>query len=182
MLVTKDSVHALAGRRTAAAGDAVPHFTSTGPVDHLMVGTGVKFDEMLAGLERDQVRHIMCHSRWSMHQLIEHLARRIGKAKLYFTTWTVTEAPMRTLLRLHNQGVITAMHAVLDDRVEKQNANGAQLALANIASIAFTGIHAKCFVLIGENESYTVVTTANLTRNKRIELYVVDTHAHVANG
>ncbi|MBL8000418.1 MAG: hypothetical protein JNL05_00535, partial [Flavobacteriales bacterium] len=47
---------------------------------------------------------------------------------------------------------------------------------------AFTGIHAKCFVLIGENESYTVVTTANLTRNKRIELYVVDTHAHVANG
>jgi hypothetical protein len=127
--------------------------------------------ELLGNLDLQPNYYIPCRATWSMHHLLAYLVRLAGPSKVWLTSWTITEGPVRSILQLVDAGLITQLRCVFDERVMKQNANAAQLAMANIAEIGFTGIHAKCMVVMGNERCFTVCSTANITRNKRIELY-----------
>lgn len=143
-------------------------------------GKGDKLASVLPRLEQQTHVHLPSFSRWSMVGLLEHLLHLTGPAEVWLTSWTITEDPMRSIIRMMVEGRILSIAALFDDRAPNYNAKGAQLAKANIERLAFIPIHAKVMVLMNEQWAVSVVSTANITRNKRVERYVICTHREVA--
>jgi hypothetical protein len=82
----------------------------------VLLGESVRHLEGCIGaLKRDAVVHFVTYGKWSMHQLIIYLLKQIGPAKLYMTSWSLTEQPLRALLNARLQGLqmVEDMGAVL---------------------------------------------------------------------
>lgn len=134
------------------------------------------------GQLRDNVLICMpCHATWSMHHLLTYLLEHIGPSRTWLTSWTITEGPVRSIVKLQERGLITDLACLFDARVGKYNANALQLAQRSFTRVGLTSIHAKCLVMVNDLWAVTVLSTANITRNKRIELYWISTHREVAD-
>jgi hypothetical protein len=176
MLVTRDKVAAL----TAVGSPRVDRsFGADGTAASVRAAVGVDFANLLGDLP-NSLHCLPCEANWSMHHLLRYLVEKAVWPRVWLTSWTISEAPMRAILQMVDEGLMMPPRCVFDDRVAKQNPNASQLAFANIAHIGLTGIHAKCMVVIGSKRSFTVCSTANITRNKRRELYWICTDAGVA--
>lgn len=113
--------------------------------------------------------------RWSMHQLLEYLLQKTGPCRVWMTTWTITEEPMRALLAMIKDGLILELNAVLDYRIERRKPEAFQLASSIITRIKLTKCHAKVLVLKNETWSVTILGSANFSKNPRIEAGVIFT-------
>jgi hypothetical protein len=142
---------------------------------HLLGRSLADLREEIPKLEHDTVTHYATGGRWSMHEVILHILELIGPAKMYLTTWTVTEDPMRALFQGINSGMVTELYCVLDYRIEKRKAEAFQLAKVNASKIKLTKCHAKVTVLQNEEWSVSIVSSANLSANPRIEAGVICT-------
>lgn len=120
-------------------------------------------------LEQDQALQFATAGRWSMHQLLEYLLLKTGPAKVWMTTWTITEEPMRALLGMITSGLITELNAVLDYRIERRKPEAFQLASSIITRIKLTKCHAKVLVIKNDTWSITILGSANFSKNPRIE-------------
>lgn len=125
----------------------------------------------------DQAQQFVTAGRWSLHQLLEYLLRRIGPCRLWMTTWTITEEPMRVLLSLIREGLILELNAVLDYRIERRKPEAFQLASNIMTRICLTKCHAKVVVLRNEKWNVTILTSANFSKNPRIEVGTIFTDA-----
>lgn len=169
-----------AGRHVNDEG--IPVATSRGAVRFSLLEGNGKLRDAVANLESNLTLHLWSKRRWSMFQLLEILLEQTGKADVWLTSWTVTEEPIRRIAQLKAAGTIREFNALFDTRASVNNPNGVQMARKTANRIAFVPIHAKCMVLMGERSCVSVSTSANLTRNKRIEKYVLSTHEEVAHG
>jgi hypothetical protein len=176
MLVTRDKVAALTAAKSPRVDSS---FGADGTAASVRATVGVDFANLLGDLP-NTLHCLPCEANWSMHHLLRYLVEKAVWPRVWLTSWTISEAPMRAILQMVDEGLIMPPRCVFDDRVAKQNPNASQLAFANIAHIGLTGIHAKCMVVIGSKRSFTVCSTANITRNKRRELYWICTDAGVA--
>lgn len=176
MLVRKDSVLKMMGGGAGVDDNSIALPTGASSNE----ARSAQFEEVLGEIQLEHLYCMPCSARWSMHQLLEWLVAQTGPAEVWLMSWTITEAPMRALLKLVDEKRVVLRRCVFDDRVRKYNANAAQLAFANIADVRVTGVHAKCMVVRGSEISFTVCSTANLTRNKNVELYWISTHVEVA--
>lgn len=176
MLVTRDQVARLTARPQGPAARTVG---AEGLATFSVAQPDIDFGEMLGELP-SMLHCLPCEANWSMHHLLRYLLDLAGHSQVWLTSWTISEAPMRAILQMVDQGLMDPPRCVFDDRIAKQNPNAAQLAFANVAHIGLTGIHAKCMVIIGARRSFTVCSTANITRNKRRELYWICTDPLVA--
>lgn len=178
MLLTREEV--LKGMPAETTDPEALHVQ--GAVRSMVYGSTTKLADVVKSLVPNEHVHMACFSRWGMTQLLELLLEKTGPADVWLTSWTITEEPMRRIVRLQRAGHIRSLAALFDDRAPKNNAEGAQLAKSNIPRLRFLPIHAKCMVLLNEQWGISVASSANLTRNKRIERYVISTHRTVAEA
>lgn len=125
--------------------------------------------------------HFMSHGEWSTHELIMHLLTLIGPAHLYFTTWSLKEYPVRLLMKALEDGRLMSIYALLDARVRVRNPEVLHLAKVQFTTIREYDCHAKVAVLMNEDWQVTVVGSANMTNNPRVEACVLSTHPDVAS-
>ncbi len=110
-----------------------------------------------------------------MHQLLLYILQKVGPSKVWMTTWTITEDPMRALLMMVQDGLITELNAIFDYRIEKRKPEAFQLASNLVTRIKLTKCHAKVLVVRAADWDVTVVSTANFSKNPRIEAGVIFT-------
>lgn len=177
MLVRKADVER---RRPAREAHQQAALSIGGQVSLAKASPGESIADCLGSLKDDQLICMPCHATWSMHHLLAYVLERIGPARTWLTSWTITEAPVRSIVKLQKRGLITDLACLFDARVGKYNANALQLAQRSFTRVGLTSIHAKCLVMINDRWAVTVLSTANITRNKRIELYWIATHRLVA--
>jgi len=137
--------------------------------------------EKIGEVEENEVIVIPTRSNWGTTHLIEHLLQQTGPANCWLTSWSVKEQAVRSLLDLCDRGMITELHCLFDERTQIQCPRAYQLAFSQVANIRLTKIHAKVAVIQNKDWGISIVTSANLTRNPRIECYVILTHAIIAN-
>jgi hypothetical protein len=133
----------------------------------------IDLERTIEELVPDQALQFATAGRWSMHQLLEYLLRKTGPCRVWMTTWTITEEPMRALLGMITDGLILELNAVLDYRIERRKPEAFQLANSIITRIRLTKCHAKVLVLENENWSVTILGSANFSKNPRIEAGVI---------
>jgi hypothetical protein len=146
----------------------------------ILAKEGAQLQLLLAELEPECNYHFSTAGAWSLHDMIAMACQKIGPSRLFLATWTITEEPMRVLFQLIQEGWITELNCLFDYRIEKQKAEAFQLAKVNASRVKLTKVHAKVAVLVTDQRAVSIIGSANLTKNPRIEAGVLSTCKAVA--
>jgi hypothetical protein len=139
-----------------------------------------QLQQLMAELEPETNYHFSTAGAWSLHDMIAMVCQKIGPSRLFLATWTITEEPMRVLFQLIQEGWITELNCLFDYRIEKQKADAFQLAKVNASRVKLTKVHAKVAVLLADHGGVSIIGSANLTKNPRIEAGVLSSCRDVA--
>ena len=116
--------------------------------------------------------------------MLQFLLSRIGPAKVWVTSWGITQEPLNQILQLLDTSppVIQSLNALFDSRVKLQCPQAFQLLLgrSDRVRVRLAKNHSKLLVLINEQWAITVCSSANLTQNERLEYYVIATDRALA--
>ncbi len=134
---------------------------------------GTVLPDLFNELEPGTSIHVPSFANWSLHDMVAHILNIIGPAHVYLTTWAISEEPVRMLVQLMEEKTILSLKCIFNHRVKVECPKAYQLAQFNIATIKLSRIHAKVALFENEKFKITVVSSANLTRNPRIEVYVI---------
>lgn len=107
--------------------------------------------------------------KWSMHEMILYFAHKLGQSKLYLSTWALSENPVRALVMAKQEGVFSEINALFDLRIKNNQGAAFHMLTSHCNSYRLTKIHAKIAVMLGDGIGITIISSANLTENKRIE-------------
>lgn len=131
--------------------------------------------KIAAGVKQNETIHFCTHGCFSMHELVEQLMTVSGPAKVYITTWAMTENPARAILQLMNDGLITELFCLFDYKIRERSPKAFQLAEGFMSKIKLTKCHAKVTLILNEQWGITILGSANYTRNPRTEAGIICT-------
>lgn len=123
-------------------------------------------------IPNDKALHFVTFGRWSMHDLIFYVLKQTGPAHVKIASWSVAEKAVRTFVSKVESGEILSCEWLLDPRVKVRNPKPLQMIQANFVH-RFAACHAKVTTIENENWNISIVASANLTNNPRIERGVI---------
>lgn len=119
------------------------------------------------------VVHLVAAGQWNNFDLVEHLAGFAPGADLWLATWGISDPGVRAVHRMLERGSIRSVSAIVDTHTAVQH-SGATAFLKSIAvRMAVYPCHAKAYVLRSDSRGLTLVCSANLTSNPRLEAGVM---------
>ncbi len=183
-LLTIEDIRRYVPEAVESPGKAAPQpaVDCSAPGQFLVGKQGVDLAAVIGDLRPEGTKFLLSEGDWSMHELIDYLYHVAGPATFALTSWGLSEKPLQRVLDLVRDGTAQDPIVVLDYRVKLQSAAAYQLLLASGLDIRLTDNHSKMMVLINEQWAISVFTSANLTRNPRLEFYVISTKRHVAEA
>ncbi|MDP1621686.1 MAG: hypothetical protein Q8M08_05025 [Bacteroidales bacterium] len=110
---------------------------------------------------------------WSTHDLLFFLLEQTGPARVYFTTWAISEYAIRQLYQFIEHGLILELKGIFDYRNGIRKPAELQFLQKITTEIKAAKCHAKVTVIENDNWGISVVGSANYTRNPRIEAGVL---------
>jgi hypothetical protein len=108
-------------------------------------------------------------SEFSMHELLERLVEMTGPAEVKVSSFSITEVAIRTFLRLIDNHLIIGLRCIFDRSVKMHHIGLHLFALNVTTGIALTKNHAKIILIQNEQWKITVISSANLNVNDKIE-------------
>lgn len=164
---------------TAPDNEIAP-YTSSAPSSLALSPIAGKVRDAVGEIEQNKVMFIPTRGNWSNHDLLELILQKTGPAKVWITSWTVSEPAVRSLIQMIDSGLIQEIHCLFDERIKVHCPQAYQLAEKTVVDMKLAKIHAKCIAVINDDWGVAVVTSANFTRNPRIEAYALCTDRDVA--
>ncbi len=116
----------------------------------------------------DTTTHFVTLGRWSMHDLLFYVLRQTGPADVDVATWSISEDAIRQIVNLHSEGLIKTIRFILDPRVKVRNPKPLQMLSANFP-FKLAACHAKVTLIRNPDHQISIVSSANMTGNPRIE-------------
>jgi hypothetical protein len=110
---------------------------------------------------------------WSTHDLLFFLLEQTGPARVYFTTWAISEYAIRQLYQFIEHGLILEIKGIFDYRNGIRKPAELQFLQKITTDIKAAKCHAKVTVIENDCWGISVVGSANYTRNPRIEAGVL---------
>src|ERR1039457_3026665 len=142
--------------------------------------THQKLEEVFGKVEQDCSVHYASLGDWSTHDLLFFLLQQTGPARVYFTTWAISEYAIRQLYLLIEQGLILELKGFFDYRNGIRKPAELQFLKQITTDIKAAKCHAKVTVIENDHWGICVVGSANYTRNPRIEAGVLCSDRNVA--
>lgn len=106
---------------------------------------------------------------WSMHDLLIMLMNWIPCADLYLSTYSITEFPLRQIVKLQEEERLQQVHILLDAKAKVRYPATFHLANNICNRIRLTQVHAKVMVLRTPSFDLSVMASSNWTENRRLE-------------
>ena len=141
---------------------------------------GVKVDKVIGIVSPGESLHYASMGDWSTHDLLFHFLTQSGPAEVYFTTWAISEYAIRQLYNFVNSGMITKLSGIFDYRNGIHKPAELQFLKQITTDIKAAKCHAKVTTIINKSHWYSIVTSANYTRNPRIEAGVICNSKEIA--
>ncbi len=132
-----------------------------------------KLHEVFGKIEQGQSTHYASLGDWSTHDLLFFLLEQTGPARVYFTTWAISEYAIRQLYQFIEQGLILELKGIFDYRNGIRKPAELQFLQKITTDIKAAKCHAKVTVIENDHWGISVVGSANYTRNPRIEAGVL---------
>ena len=148
----------------------------------LVIGkSNEKLHQVFGQVTQDQSVHYASLGDWSTHDLLFFLLEQTGPARVYFTTWAISEYAIRQLYLFIEHGLITELKGIFDYRNGIRKPAELQFLQKITTDIKAAKCHAKVTVIENDHWGISVVGSANYTRNPRIEAGVLCTDKSVAD-
>jgi len=126
-------------------------------------------------ITRDVTFPFVSEGEFSMHELLEFLLEKTGPAKVSITSFSITEAAVRSFLYLMETGIILHLECLFDLSVKRHKLGLLNFANNIATSIALAKCHAKLILIENDNWSVSVIGSANFQVNDKIEAGVIST-------
>ena len=139
-----------------------------------------KLKDIIGDIQQNQTKWYFSNGDWSAHDLLFYLLNITGPAKVYFTTWAISEYAIRQLYNMIQQGHITELHGIFDYRNGIRKPAELQFLQQITTDIKAAKCHAKITSIVNEQWGIAVIGSANFTRNPRLEAGTIFTHREVA--
>ncbi len=139
-----------------------------------------KLTEVFGSIARDQVIPYVSLGDWSTHDLLFFLLEQTGPARVWFTTWAISEYAIRQLYQFVEHGMILQLKGIFDYRNCVHKPAELQFLQQVTTEIKPAKCHAKVTVIENDNWGISIVGSANFTRNPRIEAGTLFTCRNVA--
>lgn len=153
---------------------------SAGESIHRLGSSGKKVAEVIGEITPGSIIHYKTKGKWSTHQVMSYLLDHTGPARIFLSTYTASEDPIRQIVKHLHDGIIQELHCIFDYRIKTYNPAAFQLISRNCPNIALVKCHAKVMVVMNDNWSLTAITSSNLNNNSRVEVGVLFTDAETA--
>lgn len=141
--------------------------------DHVFSGTPQEILKKHIGLiDFTKTTHFVTSGRWSMNDLMIFVLQQTGPSDILVATWSIAELSMRQVLKYYTEGLIKSISFLLDPRVKVRNPIPLQLLAANF-HYRLLPCHAKVTLIKSEDLYISIVSSANMTQNPRIERGVI---------
>ncbi len=124
--------------------------------------------------------HFCTKGKWSNHEVLKAIVQIAGPGRLTLSTWTITEDPIRTIVQMKSEGLITELNCILDYRINDRRPESFHLLKSNSNRITLAKCHAKALVFQGEHRVFSMIGSANFTRNPRIEVGLISNDSSLA--
>ena len=134
---------------------------------------GEKLLQVFGKVIEGQSVHYASRGDWSTHDLLFFLLEQTGPAKVYFTTWAISEYAIRQLYGFIEHGLILELKGIFDYRNGIRKPAELQFLQKITTDIKAAKCHAKVTVIENDRWGISVVGSANYTRNPRIEAGVL---------
>ncbi|MDP1621409.1 MAG: hypothetical protein Q8M08_03630 [Bacteroidales bacterium] len=134
---------------------------------------GEKLQQVFGQVIDGQSVHYASLGDWSTHDLLFFLLEQTGPARVYFTTWAISEYAIRQLYQFIEHGLILELKGIFDYRNGIRKPAELQFLQKITTDIKAANCHAKVTVIENDNWGISVVGSANYTRNPRIEAGVL---------
>ena len=132
-----------------------------------------KLVQVFGRVIQGQSIHYASLGDWSTHDLLFFLLEQTGPARVYFTTWAISEYAIRQLYQFIEHGLILELKGIFDYRNGIRKPAELQFLQKITTDIKAAKCHAKVTVIENDNWGISVVGSANYTRNPRIEAGVL---------
>ena len=140
----------------------------------------VKLHQVFGKVAQSQSVHYVSLGDWSTHDLLFFLLEQTGPARVYFTTWAISEFAIRQLYQFIEHGLILELKGIFDYRNGIRKPAELQFLQKITTDIKAAKCHAKVTVIENDQWGISVVGSANYTRNPRIEAGVLCCDKNVA--
>ena len=148
---------------------------------HLAIGkVGQKIDDVIGIIGPGESKHYASMGEWSTHDLLFHFLNQTGPAEVYFTTWAISEFAIRQLYAFVSSGLITKLSGIFDYRNGIHKPAELQFLKQITTDIKAAKCHAKVTVIQNDSWGISIVSSANYTRNPRIEAGVICNSKEIA--
>ena len=139
-----------------------------------------KLHQVFGKVADGQSIHYASLGDWSTHDLLFFLLEQTGPARVYFTTWAISEYAIRQLYGFIEHGLILELKGIFDYRNGVRKPAELQFLQKITTDIKAAKCHAKVTVIENDLWGISVVGSANYTRNPRIEAGVLCCDRRVA--
>ena len=139
-----------------------------------------KLHQVFGKVADGQSIHYASLGDWSTHDLLFFLLEQTGPARVYFTTWAISEYAIRQLYGFIEHGLILELKGIFDYRNGLRKPAELQFLQKITTDIKAAKCHAKVTVIENDLWGISVVGSANYTRNPRIEAGVLCCDKQVA--
>jgi hypothetical protein len=126
-------------------------------------------DPLIADLSADKIHFFFSHGHWSLHDLFTALIHKTGPAKVYLSTFSLSEVAVRSLYNASKDGLITELQCLVDIRVKRHKLGLLNFAGHLVDTITLANCHAKILILENDSWKIAVVASNNFTVNIRYE-------------
>lgn len=120
-----------------------------------------------------QVKPFFSEGLWSMHDLMLYLLEITGPAKVWLSTFSISEAAIRAILMAIEKGMISEIHCLFDHTIKKHKLSLLYFAWNVMGDITITANHSKIILIENEKWKISVIGSANMTPNPRKEAGVI---------
>ncbi len=124
--------------------------------------------------------HFWSNGDWNMHDLLYYFLKFCGPSKVYITSWAISEIAMRKLYEFTKDGLITELNALFDYRNTTRKPAELEFIKKNAHNVKLAKCHAKVTVLENLKFGISIVSSANYTRNPRLEAGVITVSKRIA--
>lgn len=135
---------------------------------------------IIGELKMGESVHYANDTLFYLHDVIVHCLSQTGPAQLYFATYAIKEFQARMFSKMKAENLITAIHALVDYRNEQLDAGAMQILKKCCDSLGFERTHSKLIVIKNKEWGISIVTSANLTNNTRLDVGVITCHQKIA--
>jgi len=139
-------------------------------------------NDIVDALSNNCVINFVSNGQFNLHELIESIIVKNGICfEAFISAWAIKPEPARVICSLKDKKLLQKIHFILDHRVKGQEHDAMSIIEPCASSISYKNIHAKVVLLRFENLEVSIVTSANFTKNSRIEVGVVSTNKSTFN-